>query len=364
MNNDLPCAGMGIASNSHEAIELLIRLLDAYEGAEPNTADQRSAYRGLREAFQNLDFNPQLEPRTVVSRYLATLSIAAEGEFAQLISSISRRSVLTTDQLCTMLSSLADARAVISPATAFDLALRLRRMPETPLVDDAFAALPRVLGEQPAAVLSLLERMAEAPIVRPTAIYSGLQAIASNAPAYLGAAMAIQARLIEDPAIEVSQLSTILSDVSNRSGAYTLLLALAEHEPPNASKLVCAAFGQKESPFRIVSAPFRNEEDQVLQVEAKSRLLFLSDERLGRSVQSWLASVRKALRMQVAQTVYLDVLTGDHDKREVWVEFSSIGTRAQGIPRFLQSASHDEGLPIEATILLERTAGFFAMRQQ
>ena len=355
-------ANPGLAWTERETIERLVRLLHAYEGQAPDTVDQRLAYLALREAFPNLDFNPRLDPRSIVIRRLAELFLAAADDFAQAIASLVRSRSLGLEELCTMVSALADARAVISPATAYELAQHLARMPQTPLADDGFAALPQVLGQQPGAILSLLERMTEQSVVRPETVYAGLQAIASCAPAHLGAALAIQSSAIESSAVDALQLSTILRDVANRCGPYTLLLAIAEQEPVKASTLISAAFGEADSLFQLVSTAVRNEEDQVLRVTAKAKLMFLSDERLGRPVQPWLADVRKVLRKRTALAVYENISSGAVDRQWAWAGFSSMGLRAQGVPTVLVEPIQDD-MSRETVVLVDRAEFFFAAQQ-
>lgn len=347
-----PKAAQGGGARHREAVISLVRLLHAYEEAEPGSRDAQAAYLALRTQFPNLDFNARLEPRLVVVRqFRATCHFDVET-FASTVEAIVQRDDLTSPELCLLCALLGAADAIILPATAFELAARLAPLAGDPTADEALAALPQALGRQPVTILSLLERASDPPM---PLVHSGLQTTASYAPAMLGTAMTILAPSISSLRCNADALSVIMRDVVRRAGDHTVLLALAGQARSVPVNLLRAAFAAPDAPFKIRAMPFEHEELQTWYVAGISGRLVLTDEGLGRPVQEWLAQVYRAINAR-GSSADVSLARSGQEQGENWGEGAGLWAPQLQV----QLVANDREDNEELNPLVNETSEFFA----
>lgn len=274
----------------------MARLLGDFERAGPGTSEQVVAFATLREAFPGVGLTTRVEPRAAFAQLIEASNREDEEAIADATEKLIAQDYLDDEDLPTLLLVEADSGVVLPEHTLFLVAERLVDADSGFDGDEAYPALVTLAGANWVTVVSLLERLMSADRPQVPAFYAGLQSIASYAPVHLGALFAMYAPLFADDAVNVEALRYLLRDLCRRAGPYTTLLALAEPVPERCPKLLAAGFSGGKSPFHFEQALFEDEEAQEIQIADDVRKYPLTEERLGKPVQEWIADVRKAVR--------------------------------------------------------------------
>lgn len=272
--------------------------LHAYEATDVDDRARMNAFVALGRLFPDLDFPVRAEPRDTFVDAIARGWAADPAPFGAALSFFvsSAAPDLELAVFETALSILADAHILLPEGDLFIAQSLLSNWPGDRSVDDGLRSL--VLVIQPSnwrAIVSLIERATADKKPHPRVLQAGLESVAKYTPSHLGAVLVRLGEQLE--MLSASALAHILERIAANATPYVCALAMIELDPLRSPRLLAAAFGDPAGRFRFSYDPVEAEEDTVVHVSDGAELLPLSDDRVGKDLQVWIALTSTSIAM-------------------------------------------------------------------